>query len=242
MSFIQTYEPMKISPSPNAPPASGFKENLILKLMKLSFLLREHPIRFLYSDALLRLLGSNQNTRESVFFQQEWPGPIWDVGASVGKFTAMLAEANPDRTVYAFEPNLNSLYYLGHRTSRFSNVVIVPCALTIDGKPFKTSHSADFFAQPTGPMAHSISLSEAIAKFGRPAFAKFDIEGGEYSVFKDEPHCLIGAHLLIEWHKYKTQQAVSTFQNWDTDHSLGDNEVCVTKYYRPRQPFALNPA
>ena len=225
---------MKNSPKSNAHPTSGFKDYLILKLMKLSFLLREHPLRFLYSDSILRLLGSNQNTRESFLFTQKWPGPIWDVGASVGKFTAMLAEANPERTVYAFEPNLNSLYYLGHRTSRFPNVVIVPCALTIDGKPFKTSHSADFFEQPTGPMAHSISLAEAIAKFGRPSFAKFDIEGGEYSIFAEEPESLLGSHLLIEWHKYKTEAPIPTFKHWESCESFVETEAHTTTHYRPR--------
>jgi FkbM family methyltransferase len=225
---------MKVSQGPDSTPASGFKENLVLKLMKLSFLLREHPLRFFYSDSVLKFLGSDQNSAELVFFKQKWPGPIWDVGASVGKFTAMLAEANPDKTVYAFEPNLNSLYYLGHRTSRFANVVIVPCALTVDGGPFKTSHSADFFAAPTGPMAHSMSLAEAIAKFGRPAFAKFDIEGGEYSVFEEEPNSLIGSHLLIEWHKYKTATPIPTFKNWEAAQTFIDTEAYCTNYYRPR--------
>jgi FkbM family methyltransferase len=233
---------MTIHPSPTAPPATGFKENLVLALMKLSFLLREHPIRFLYSDSVLRFLGSKQNSEELVFFKQRWQGPIWDVGASVGKFTAMLAEANPDRTVYAFEPNLNSLYYLGHRTSRFPNVVIVPCALTIDGKPFTTSHSADFFAQPTGPMAHSISLTEALAKFGQPAFAKFDIEGGEYSIFAEEPTSLAGSHLLIEWHKYKTEIPIPTFKNWETAQPFIDTEAYTTHYYSPKQSTSSDKA
>ena len=191
-------------------------------------------MRFLYSDGILKIFDSAEENGEAKFFRRKWDGPIWDVGASVGKYTAMLARANPDRMIYAFEPNLNSLYYLGHRTARFPNVVIVPCALTVDGKPFKTTCSADFFAPSTGPLAHSISLEEAVARFGRPAFAKFDIEGGEYFVFEREPEMLAGAHLLIEWHKYKVDRTIPDFPKWNVSDAIPGDGILVTRYYEPK--------
>ena len=52
----------------------------------------------------------------------------------------MMAEANPNQPIFAFEPNLNSLYYLGYRTAQYPNVTIVPAALSIDGKAIRTSY------------------------------------------------------------------------------------------------------
>ena len=190
-------------------------------------------MRFLYSDWILGLFDSNTASGETDFFRRKWNGPIWDVGASVGKYTGMMAKANPDQTVYAFEPNMNSLYYLAYRTAHLPNVVIVPCALTTDGTPFKTSYSADFFAPPTGPNAHSISLTEAVERFGRPAFAKFDIEGGEYFVFEREPEMLRGAHFLIEWHEYKVDRPIPEFSHWTNVDAVPSDGASVTKYYKP---------
>ncbi|MBI1178881.1 FkbM family methyltransferase [bacterium] len=215
------------------PPTKGLRGPLTLALMKFSFVLRAHPMRFLFSNWILRWFDIDSADSETKFFRHKWRGSIWDVGASVGKYTVILARANPDCTIYAFEPNLNSLYYLGYRTARYPNVVIVPCALTADGAPSKTSYSADFLAPPTGPHAYSVSLQEAVARFGRPAFAKFDIEGDEYFVFEREPRVLVGAHLLIEWHHYKVSCSIPEFQNWHATDAATDDGVIVTKYYRP---------
>lgn len=201
--------------------------------MRTSFALRAHPARWLFSDALLGMLGTHDTSGEAKYFNRRWNGAIWDVGASIGKFTTMLAKANPDHLVFAFEPNLNSLYYLGYRTARLPNVVIVPCAMTLSGTPLATTYSADFFKPPTGPLASSMTVSEAVAKFGKPSFAKFDIEGGEYDLFSHEPNELRGTHLLIEWHKYKTASPIPTFPNWSCDDRIDETESQVTLYYRP---------
>jgi FkbM family methyltransferase len=215
------------------PPTKGVRGHAILGLMKLSFLLRVHPMRFLYSDWLLRRFDARSASGETDLFRRKWEGPVWDVGASVGKYTVLMARANPDQTIYAFEPNLNSLYYLAYRTARHPNVVIVPCALTTDGAPFMSSYSADFFAPPTGPRTHSVSLAEAVARFGRPTFAKFDIEGGEYFVFEKEPALLQGSHLLIEWHHYKVSRPIPQFSAWSATDAVPDDGTSVTKYYQP---------
>jgi hypothetical protein len=91
-------------------------------------------------------------------------------------------------------------------------------------------------------MAHSISLTEALAKFGQPAFAKFDIEGGEYSIFAEEPTSLAGSHLLIEWHKYKTEIPIPTFKNWETAQPFIDTEAYTTHYYSPKQSTSSDKA
>lgn len=125
----------------------------------------------------------------------DWRGPVWDVGAALGKHTIAVARKH---SIYAFEPNLNVLYYLAYNVRRCRNVVIVPNALTRDGSSLLGSYEADFLAKPTGPKVATLSIGEALDKFGAPGVIKIDIEGGEYDLIdcdslKDIP-------LVIEWH------------------------------------------
>jgi len=126
----------------------------------------------------------------------KWNGPVWDVGASFGRQAYRIARHFP---VFAFEPNLNSLQFLARNLVDCPNVVIVPCALTLDGQPMTGSFHPDFLAPPTGPRVATISLREALQKFGRPGVIKIDIEGGEYELIQSPD--LIGIPLVVEWHR-----------------------------------------
>lgn len=125
-----------------------------------------------------------------------WQGPVWDVGANVGKIAHHIADKFD---VICFEPGLNSLYYLGWNTRSLPRVTVVPCALTLDGAPMRVSCDPNFFIEPNGPKAMTISVDEAIAKFGQPGLVKIDIEGGEYEMLKAP--ALRRVPLLIEWHR-----------------------------------------
>jgi FkbM family methyltransferase len=233
-TFASSYKLLKMNDVQfsGAPAVAGLKNRLVRLLMRLSFLARHNPTRFLFSERILKI-KSMQVDQELQFFQKNWGGPVWDVGASVGKYTTILARANPEHTVYAFEPNLNSLYYLGYRSAKLKNVVLVPTALTLDGSNFETTYDPNFFAPPTGPMACSLSLAEAIRKFGKPSFAKFDVEGGEYILFDSEMDVLRGCHLLIEWHKYKFQREIPNMKHWRSRDVVPDDGIQVTRYYEP---------
>ena len=126
----------------------------------------------------------------------DWDGPVWDVGSNVGNITYEVARRHK---VFAFEPNLNLLYYLAYKMKGCANVTIVPCALTLDGKPMQCSIDPNFSLPNTGPMAATLSVEEALKKFGRPGVVKLDIEGGEYEVIKSPS--LTGLKLLVEWHR-----------------------------------------
>jgi len=214
------------------PPVKGLKARAMVLAMKLSFWFRHHPARFLLSDTFLGAVDKSIQG-EVKLLNRDWQGTIWDVGASIGKYTTILARANPNHLIYAFEPNLNSLYYLGYRTARFKNVVIVPCALTSDGAAFKTSYSADFFQLPTGPMACSLSVQEATQKFGVSSFAKFDIEGGEFFVVDRPPDALRRTSLLIEWHKYKVKRGIPEMVGWKSSDVLEEDDLLATRFYEP---------
>jgi len=148
--------------------------------------------------------------------ETKWDGPVWDVGAFVGRHAYRVANFH---RVYAFEPNLNALQFLGYNLKDTPNVVVVPCGLTVDGKPMKGTVDPDFLAPPTGPDVATLSIAEALQKFGRPGVIKIDIEGGEYEMLKCE--LLFDISLLIEWHReIPTELPHWTIQTVDETHSL----------------------
>ncbi|MBU6408962.1 MAG: FkbM family methyltransferase [Verrucomicrobia bacterium] len=179
----------------------------------LNHVVRRHPSRWLYTD---RLLGNYMDGKERPFMTRDWgAAAIWDVGASVGKYTTILARSNPNGMIYAFEPNLNSLYYLAFRTARYRNVVIVPNALTLDGRPIPGSHDPDFTSPPTGPLVSTISIQEAIARTGVPRFVKVDIEGAEFDLFKSKAiECLHPATILLSWHPILAGREIYEVDGW----------------------------
>lgn len=180
---------------------------------KLNHFLRRNPARFLFTDAML---GKYLDAHEAEFFTKDLgEGVIWDVGASVGKLTTLMAKHSPRATVFAFEPNLNSLYFLAFRASRYSNVVIVPCALTTDGKTLPGTFDPDFNAPATGPRVATISIAEAIAKSGVPRFVKMDIEGAEFAFFESaESEKLHHSTILVSWHPLLANKPVPIVKGW----------------------------
>lgn len=194
--------------------------------MKMSFALRGNPARFLYSDALLNLFC---DPAEIGYFDKEWGPIIWDVGASVGKYTVRLARSNPNATIFAFEPNLNSLYYLAYRTASYSNVVIVPNALTLDGMPIGGSYSPDFNAPPTGPNLDTISVDDAIRKFGAPQFVKMDVEGAEYDLLTQDSSPLFSSTVLASWHFGNNERGIPDLPAWDVEQVKPDITLLTPK-------------
>jgi len=186
-------------------------------LLKTSWALRRNPSRFLFSDKnFTRVTGGEREEVE--FLKRRWvaegSGTIWDVGASLGKYTCDIARANPNCKIFAFEPNLNSVYFLAHRTSRFPNIEIVPTALTMDGRDMKGSYDPNFGAPATGPFVPTFSLAEALAKFGKPIFIKLDVEGEEFKIFEEQSGLLRGIHLLVEWHPYLVKKPIPQLKHW----------------------------
>ncbi len=181
---------------------------------RLNLFIRQNPARLLFTDALL---GKYLDEPEADFFRKNLGNAvIWDVGASVGKLTTIMAKNSPQATVFAFEPNLNSLYFLAFRSAKSANVIIVPCALTTDGKTLTGTYNPNFNAPPTGPRVTSISIAEAITKSGVPQFIKMDIEGAEFSLFESkESELLHRATILVSWHPLLANKPIPTVKGWN---------------------------
>lgn len=179
----------------------------------LNHVIRQNPARFLFTDALL---GSYLDEPEAEFFSKNLgKAVIWDVGASIGKLTTLMAKNSPEATVFAFEPNLNSLYFLAFRTAAYPRVIIVPCALTTDGKPMPGTYHPNFNKPPTGPQVATISIAEAIAKSGVPQFIKMDIEGAEFGFFESpESEHLHQSSILVSWHPTHVNKPIPTVKGW----------------------------
>jgi FkbM family methyltransferase len=162
---------------------------------------RNRPVRLLHSPAFQ--LFQSYPSSETEILSRSYPGPIWDVGANIGKFASLLAQANRDQKVYAFETNLTEIGWLAYNIRHYANIEIVPLALTRSGDSLAAAYDPDFLKvpSPTGARVLSISLDEALRKLGRPAFIKIDIEGGEYDLLQPEPELLFGIPMLVEWHR-----------------------------------------
>ena len=196
---------------------SSIKDIGIGVLLRLSWALRRNPVRFLFSDRnFQRVTGGEAD--EVAFLRRRWlangAGSIWDVGASVGKYVCDIARANPNCKIFAFEPNLNSLYFLAHRTAKTPNIEIVPCALTADGRDMLGTYDPDFTTTSTGPLVPTFSLAEALTKFGKPVFIKMDVEGEEFKIFREQPDLLRGVHLLVEWHPQFVKEPIPPLKHW----------------------------
>ena len=132
------------------------------------------------------------------------PGDLcFDVGANVGRRTQVFRRLGA--RVVAVEPQEQCLKRLRTRFGSDGNVILVPCA--VGEKPGKAqiqlcdSHSLSSlspkwiesvrtsgrYAQCTWARSVTIdvtTLDELIAKYGRPAFIKLDVEGYEYEALK----------------------------------------------------------
>jgi FkbM family methyltransferase len=196
-------------------------------LLRISWAIRRNPARFLFTDGNFQRVTGGERA-EVEFLRRRWlpdgNGGIWDVGASVGKYTCDIARTNPNCKILAFEPNLNSLYFLAHRTAKLPNVEIVPCALTADGREMKGSYDPNFTIAATGPLVPTFSLAEALAKFGKPIFIKMDVEGEEFKIFREQPDLLRGIHLLVEWHPYFVKEPVPPLKHWSV-HDVFPNHT-----------------
>jgi len=195
---------------------------MIKFLFWLNLLIRKNPARFLFTDALV---GSAVDEPEAEFFGKDLGRSIiWDVGASIGKITTIIAKHSSQATVFSFEPNLNSLYFLAYRTAKYKNVVIVPNALTTDGTTLTGTYDPDFTAAPTGPRVATISIAEAISKTGLPDYIKMDIEGAEFAFFESkEAELLHRTTILVSWHPLLANKPIPTVKGWQNkalDHHL----------------------
>jgi FkbM family methyltransferase len=196
-------------------------------LMRLFHALRleisqNRPARWVNSNRFYELIrpGAWEPEVLECLCTSQWDGPVWDVGASFGRHSYRVAKFHQ---VFAFEPNLNSLQFLAYNLKNCANVVIVPCALTLDGKPMKGTYHADFMVEPTGPRVATISVEEALRKFGRPGVIKLDIEGGEYDLLKCET--LFDLKLLIEWHR----EIPAKLDRWDVKSIDATHSLLIPK-------------
>ncbi len=168
-------------------------------LCELSFEVRRNRLtRLLHHPSVAKRLhpANSEPAVTSCIVDGNWNGPVWDVGGFVGQLAYQIAQRHK---VLVFEPNLCNLYYLAYKLKDVPNATIVPCALTLEGKPWQASINPDFTKPADGPQAITLSVEEALRKFGKPGLIKLDIEGGEYDVMKSP--ALIGIPLLVEWHR-----------------------------------------
>lgn len=165
------------------------------------------------------------------------PGSVaFDIGAHHGRYTAQLAKSC--RLVYAFEPNPESVTRLRANTTRFTNVTVVPKAVTdrsghiefhIDTRPqwagvASSVHVLDDLAH-AGQIrtigVDAITIDEFCAEGIVPQFMKIDVEG-------NEPAVIEGARRIIA-----EARPVLVFEFWETWWERGYREIFheLARYY-----------
>lgn len=121
------------------------------------------------------------------------PGSLcFDIGANIGEKSEALLEAGA--RVVAFEPNPEVLPELLARCRRRENWSLVPTALgreaaiaTLHARAAHGQSGLGADWQGTVVATYNVpvvTLDSAIARFGRPAFCKIDVEGWELEVLR----------------------------------------------------------
>lgn len=152
-------------------------------------------------------LGSYEYYKQRVFVDTVKNGGIlFDIGAHVGFYT-LLASVLVGSTgrVYAFEPVLRNLFYLGKhlKINHITNVTVVKAAVS------DLSGEATFDEGPGSSMGHlsaqgtyivnTVTLDEMIAakQIPVPDYLKIDVEGAEWSVLHGAKFLLAQSHPTI---------------------------------------------
>lgn len=178
------------------------------------------------------------------------PKTILDIGAHVGIFTILAAMKFPNAHIYAVEPhpvNLKNLL-LGLDFHNLTNVTVLPVAIG-DGSlvdlsmEFCNSGSSCEFKQnfknypEDWPMlrakALSVTLDQILVATGPMDFVKCDIEGREFTAFREFTQWEKLGSLSIELHPYHNTDCAemakmtsSLFEGWLRER-MGSRRVHV---------------
>jgi FkbM family methyltransferase len=127
---------------------------------------------------------------------------VWDVGASLGFFTLVLARlVGPAGQVVAFEPDPHAAGRLERhaRANGFATITIKPVAVWSTPGPLPFGIAADDHGRvharvgEVDERVEAVTLDGALAELGPPRLVKIDVEGAEGEV-------LDGAAELLERH------------------------------------------
>ena len=114
-------------------------------------------------------------------------GPVWDIGCNIGLFSLFCAAQGRD--VVSFDISEKCIGLLEASAARNKlQIKTVPTALSIESFDFvapRSAHTMNAVAHGSGGTAKtSMTIEEAVGRFGIPRLIKMDIEGAELEFFR----------------------------------------------------------
>lgn len=120
---------------------------------------------------------------------------ILDLGANIGLSSILFSIKFPDSKIWAFEPDPETFSILSKNINQFQNIKIFNLAVSDLNTPIsffknKKHNASSFIKREEGDQEikiNSITLNDFIDSYNldKIDILKFDIEGGEFKVFRD---------------------------------------------------------
>jgi FkbM family methyltransferase len=174
-------------------------------------------LRMIQTSPLYRWISQGYESRfDAAMMASLKPGMrVFDIGANVGYYTQKFAEAvGPTGEVHAFEPVPASAARVRELQARYPWIQVHQCAVADQPGEVVMNAEADS-TSPTNRIAIAecevseglavpvLTIDQAAAEFGVPAFIKIDIEGYEWHALQGAKASLASdqlRHLFVEIH------------------------------------------
>ncbi len=190
------------------------------------------------------------------YFRWYRPQPgdtVFDMGAHCGISTCLLAEmVGPEGRVIAFEPDPLSYGLLVRNLERHGQRNVTALNIALSGKTGRAAFNSEgtIGSGLTSLMerdsvgrtveVETVTMAEAFARWGRPAFCKMDIEGAELEVLASSEDVLVAqkTHLALDTNHFVdgvlTSDAVERMlRNYGYETASESNPLRTT-WARPR--------
>lgn len=200
------------------------------------------PVSIRYNNNTARFYLKNQldfDLLHDTFIMEEYkvdgiksPRVIFDLGSNIGATVIFFKLLYPDAVVYAFEPDPQNIRALEKNVSQFGeSVIVIEKAIVAESAESVTFYQANKHHWSSSTVARpeatkqvtvgAITLLEAMSEFGVDSIdvCKFDIEGGEYEVFRKLQTKALATWLLGEVHPtlfgYSKKEFVALFPAYE---------------------------
>lgn len=178
---------------------------------------------------------NEQSGYKSLFVQPHKKGPVLDIGANIGAFSAHWSKKHPDLQFIGYEPEQENYDMAVANNSHLSNVTMYRGAimkddgtltLYVNDKKNKGTHTTIPTRGRSTQTVPGIAFEKVLDKY-KPEILKIDIEGGEYDLL-DTLFNLPGYVRSIAIELHLTKRTLR-HHGWELYDSLKEQFPVITK-------------